>query len=65
METMKLFFKLTDAYLDSPTTLYMTLELLDKLGHNNLTILGHKNSAEIIGQVKMRETTSYYTFVME
>lgn len=56
----ELLWTLTNESMDSPTTAFMTTQLLNKMGANDFTVLGHDNSARILQQATMNQTTSYF-----
>lgn len=58
-------FRMNNDYLDSPTSVYMTLTLLQAMGYDKPIITGHDNSANIMKVPNMQETTSYFTIVCE
>lgn len=53
---------LNNDYMDSPSTMITTLELMDMFKANKLKILEHKNSLDII-PVESDSTTSYFSIV--
>jgi AmmeMemoRadiSam system protein B len=58
----ELLWTLRNESMDSPTTAFMTLQLLKGIGEGDLTEFGHSNSALILNQPTLSQTTSYFLY---
>jgi len=52
----------TNDNLDSPVSIAAILQLMNKLNADNTCLLNHSNT-ELITKTKMKETTSYLTYL--
>lgn len=52
--------RLNSDYLDGPKVLYVLFETMRKVGKNNIELLGHSNSKEILGTKDSQGVTSYF-----
>jgi len=53
-------FQLTDAYIDSPSSYLMFIELLERRGSSSPTITNQSNSALFLRRYDLKQTTSYF-----